>query len=207
MSSKAIVYWAEEVRRLRRAKALKQAALAQILGVDQATVSRWERGEMAPSLDMQKRLRDLIRQSVPDEWLYRHSVTVAPGIVVVSNVGRVMQAVSPGYAAAHGLPQHEMPGRCNKGRFDPDVEWMLGEMRQRGFYRGEVASVTGVCRVSSLSGHRKATPVKGVWTPTRIGDEIFLRCDRIDLPEAALAAEVERNGGMLRFVMMDELVG
>lgn len=51
--------WAEFVRRYRLRHALTQGQLATVMGVSQRTVSRWERGEDAPSLVLQRRLRDL----------------------------------------------------------------------------------------------------------------------------------------------------
>jgi len=51
--------WASRIRRYRLRHGLTQAAFASIVGVSQRTVSRWERGEDRPSLDQQKRLRDL----------------------------------------------------------------------------------------------------------------------------------------------------
>jgi transcriptional regulator with XRE-family HTH domain len=199
------VDWAGEIRRLRRSSSLKQLALAGALGVDQATVSRWERGISVPDLVARRRLRDLLRRAVPEEMLLKHSVHLCPGVVVLSNEERVMQAVSPGYALAHGIPQHLMPGRSNRGKFG-SVEMLVDEIAHRGFYRGHVASVTVICRAPSLSGHRAPMPIRLVWSPVRIGNDTWLRGDRIDLPEAEFERAVARNGGPLRIVMMDELV-
>lgn len=52
---------------------LSQAAVAEITGVSQATVSRWESGEMSPSLRELSLLRDFAREKgVPwdDSWLF-----------------------------------------------------------------------------------------------------------------------------------------
>lgn len=199
--------WAEEIRRLRRSRMLKQFVLADSLGVNQATVSRWERGKSVPEPGMQRRLRELMRSTVPDEILLRHSVTVALGTVVLSNSQRVVQAVSAGYSRAHGMPQETMPGHSNKGRLGPDCEALMESVRERGFYRGEVASVTGLCRASSLSGHRPPVPVRVVFTPVRVGDEFLLRGEREELSEEQFERELTRNGAPPRFVMTDELIG
>lgn len=201
------VDWAEEISRLRRSRMLKQFVLAESLGVNQATVSRWERGKSVPEPGMQRRLRDLMRRTVPDELLIRHSVTVALGTVVLSNSRRVMQAVSAGYSRAHGMSQAEMPGQCNKGKFGAVCEALVERMRDRGFYRGEVASVTALCRAPSLSGHRPPVPIKILFVPVRLGDQFFLRGERVELPEDQFERELTRNGASARFVMMDELIG
>jgi transcriptional regulator with XRE-family HTH domain len=51
--------WARLVRRYRLRHGLTQARLGAAFGVSQRTISRWERGEDQPSLQQQKRLRDL----------------------------------------------------------------------------------------------------------------------------------------------------
>lgn len=54
--------WSAIVRRYRLRHGLTQQRLAEILQISQRTVSRWERGEDAPSLAQQKILRDLTRE-------------------------------------------------------------------------------------------------------------------------------------------------
>ena len=51
--------WAELVKLYRLRHGLTQERLARVIGVSQRTISRWERGEDRPSIDQQKRLRDL----------------------------------------------------------------------------------------------------------------------------------------------------
>lgn len=52
--------WKTQLRLLRRYHGLKQAVLAEMLNVDQGTVSRWERGVSEPDLSRRRRLRDLM---------------------------------------------------------------------------------------------------------------------------------------------------
>jgi transcriptional regulator with XRE-family HTH domain len=51
--------WRDLVRLYRTRHGLTQERMASMLGVAQRTISRWERGEDMPSLEQQKRLRDL----------------------------------------------------------------------------------------------------------------------------------------------------
>lgn len=51
--------WPSFVRRYRLRHGLSQVHLAELMGVAQRTISRWERGEDRPSIAQQKRLRDL----------------------------------------------------------------------------------------------------------------------------------------------------
>ncbi len=51
--------WCEIVKRYRQRHGLTQTYMAELLGVSQRTISRWERGEDRPNLVRQKALRDL----------------------------------------------------------------------------------------------------------------------------------------------------
>jgi len=61
----AVTPWPVLVKRLRFLSSLKQDELAQQLGVDQGTVSRWERGIYVPDIWVQKRLRDRLHRLEP----------------------------------------------------------------------------------------------------------------------------------------------
>ena len=50
----------EKIRALREAKGLSQAELAEALGLDQTTVSAWERGVSEPTVFNLRRLADLL---------------------------------------------------------------------------------------------------------------------------------------------------
>ena len=81
----ALTPWPALVRRLRFLSGLKQADLAYQIGVDQVTVSRWERGVFVPDLQYQRRLRDMMRKLEPT--VDRAFVEGAPSLVVVSHIG------------------------------------------------------------------------------------------------------------------------
>ena len=51
--------WSELVKGFRQRQNLSQHGLAELFGVSQRTISRWERGEDNPSLAQQRRLRDM----------------------------------------------------------------------------------------------------------------------------------------------------
>lgn len=51
--------WGALVKRYRSRHGLTQGRMATLIGVSQRTVSRWERGDDRPSLDLQRKLRDM----------------------------------------------------------------------------------------------------------------------------------------------------
>jgi len=57
--------WPALIKRLRFLASLKQSELAQQLGVEQGTVSRWERGVYVPDLSVQGVLRERLRTLQP----------------------------------------------------------------------------------------------------------------------------------------------
>lgn len=60
-----MVSWPTFVKRLRFTLGVTQAHFAENLGVDQGTVSRWERGVVVPDLGIQRRLREIMRTVQP----------------------------------------------------------------------------------------------------------------------------------------------
>jgi len=99
----AIAPWSALVKRIRFLSSLKQADLAKELGVDQCSVSRWERGTHLPDVLVQKRLRDMLRRLEPT--IDTSFVEQAPAIVIVSRMEKVgfVSAMSPAAAAAYRL--------------------------------------------------------------------------------------------------------
>jgi len=62
------------LKRLRRAMGMKQFALADILGVDQASISRWESGFQIPSPETQRHALDVLASSRTDDAALRRLV-------------------------------------------------------------------------------------------------------------------------------------
>ncbi|AMO44092.1 XRE family transcriptional regulator [Roseobacter phage DSS3P8] len=57
--------WMDIVKNARLRNGLKQDALAAYLGVDQGTVSRWERGTSSPTVSLQKSVLDKLEKLAP----------------------------------------------------------------------------------------------------------------------------------------------
>jgi DNA-binding XRE family transcriptional regulator len=55
------MYWADLIKRFRASRGLNQMALAELCGVQQATVSRWETGRHIPDLATRNRFRAMLR--------------------------------------------------------------------------------------------------------------------------------------------------
>jgi len=200
--------WPAEIRRFRLLHAMKQANLAEILGVDQATVSRWESGFSIPELGMQRRLRDMIFRSAPDKALVRHWVSIAPAQVQLSTPERKAIAASASYCAVHGVRQDQIVGMDMTPTHSEDSRRMWSIIRDNGFYRGEIASAMVIVHSNSLAGLFHNVPVKVVYTPVRLARGMtLLRSERVPLTETEYPATLLANGGPIRMQPMDTLVG
>lgn len=82
LSPEWIVYvnnFAERLRLLRTARAIKQNRLAELLGIPARSYNRWERGTYVPHVDMLVKLADLLQVSL-DELVGRADVSTEPVI-------------------------------------------------------------------------------------------------------------------------------
>ncbi len=57
--------WALLIHEIRRARGLKQEAAAEIFGVSQATLSRWEKGAVEPTIGMRHRILKIMQEIDP----------------------------------------------------------------------------------------------------------------------------------------------
>lgn len=99
------------LKRLRRAHGIKQAALADMAGVDQTTVSRWEAGRILPSARMQ---RDVLRMvggaTGADAALRRLVEHSADCLHLVDDASHRCLAYSRGRAEEWQVSQSQMLG-------------------------------------------------------------------------------------------------
>jgi len=200
--------WANRLIWFRRFRGLKQLALAQLLEVDQATVSRWERGQTVPHLRGRQRLHDLLRATTGDDALLKHAVAAAIGEVVLSSSEDVIIAASRAYGAANGIAADEIAGKSMRPMFLGDSLRCWQAMHGHGFFNGDVASATAFLRVLRLSGGPEWRCVKAVCVPVRLSNGcLAVRGEWAGLTEGEFATACRQNGGPLRIVMAHDLGG
>jgi len=198
--------WANRLIWFRRFRGLKQLALAQLLEVDQATVSRWERGQSVPHLRGRERLQALLRGTTGDDPLLRHAVGAAIGEIVLSTSEDIIIAASRAYAAANGLTPDEIVGKSMLPMCTGDGLQCWRAIHDDGFFNGDVASATVFMRVFPLSSKSELRCVKAVCVPVRLSNGcLVLRSEWAGLTEDEFDAGCRQNGGPLRIVMADDL--
>lgn len=177
----AITPWPALVRRLRILSGLKQADLAEQLGVDQCTVSRWERNLCIPDTSVQKRVRDMMYKLEPG--IDRSFIENAPAIIAVSTIGNAGLAKCMSRLASGTFLRTpaEMRNIEVYGFATDSLNNILNELNGDAAWRnGEIASWRGVMR-----------QINGVWvkfSAAPIGQSGLCMwiCAFLTPPEAAL---------------------
>lgn len=125
------------LRRVRVSSGLTQSDLAEMLNVDQATISRWERGAQMPDAAMQNRLRDLLfrGRAISDARL-GHLVRSAVGLMALINSEGKFLAVSDTLRKLLPAGRESL-----RDIMTASIEEFWNASIASGFFRGEVASV------------------------------------------------------------------
>lgn len=99
----------KRLKRLRRIKALKQEAVAAMAGVNQATVSRWERGSITPSAEVvQALLKALMIAPAQDAALHRLVQHCALPTHLITDIDHRLLAASPPRQRIWGVPENQL---------------------------------------------------------------------------------------------------
>lgn len=101
----------QRIRQQRRAHGLKQLVIAQGMGVDQATVSRWESGQNVPEPATQQAVFNLLSHSRTDDTTLRKLVEHSNDCVhLVDDLSHICLAYSPKRAENWQTSQRALVG-------------------------------------------------------------------------------------------------
>jgi transcriptional regulator with XRE-family HTH domain len=99
-------------RRFRRLRGLKQSHAAELLGVSQATVSRWETGALEPSDDARRAIAALIaRHGGEDHALKRLVESATWPVHLICDATHALLAASPARSRQWRCAPHDLAGR------------------------------------------------------------------------------------------------
>jgi len=99
----------KRLKRLRRIKALKQEAVAAMAGVNQATVSRWERGSITPSEEtIQAVWQALTLAPAQEAALQRLVQHCALPTHLITDMDHRLLAASPSRQQIWGMPETDL---------------------------------------------------------------------------------------------------
>lgn len=167
--------WGIELKRFRSARGLTQAALADIMNIEQATVSRWERGVHEPELGAQQSLRKLMfGGGIKPDSLILQNANNSPFAVKVANCDGKNLAASAKAAALHGIPREQLATADYRPYFTDGLLKHWDRATAMGFFEGELASVVVYNKWIPLQGSEPKYCIS-YWTPARLADgEIVL---------------------------------
>jgi transcriptional regulator with XRE-family HTH domain len=137
------------LRRLRQLRGMKQSHLAELLGVTQSTVSRWERGDLEMSAAQRlavQRLLEARPDPAQDAALKRLVETSMQKVHLVCDRTHRLLAVSPSRLADWRRPVAELLGTSMLVYATPEILAAEASLDAQGWYedrRGSLRIATG----------------------------------------------------------------
>lgn len=152
-----------KLRIWRRSNGIKQDAMAAALGVTQATVSRWENGRDIPSIEISRRITDLIATQIRDELaIESRFVERLSSVQAIFDIDGIrLQAASSGCVRAWPLFSR-LAGRAFESRMIGESRIILDDVETRNsVVKGDIAMIVGIStRHLDLAGD---VPFKHRW--------------------------------------------
>lgn len=123
------------LKRQRKARGIKQAYLAALLKVDQATISRWESGAITPSAKHEAAvLRALCPKQYEDSALRRLVESSSLVVHLVTDIDHILLAASKGREAEWKKSVASLRGRCVWGAASPAIQDAELSLESRGWW-------------------------------------------------------------------------
>ncbi len=176
-----------ELKRARLANAMTQTELAERLGVDQASVSRWENGRQTPDRQIQTRLRDLLfrGRTLADARL-AHFISNSTAMITLINMRGQYVAASPAFRKIWDI---EKPFQSY---LTPSLTMAWTMAASVGLFRGEIASMR--VPAEALTPDRTVVPTLANWHLRNTADGEPLLLGEITLPSPELYRQASEEG-------------
>lgn len=171
------------LRKYREHHGLNQAALAAMLGVDQTTVSRWERGRDVPGLQVLRRVRDLIRRenASRQDRVVQARVRHAAWPATIVRKGAIFVECNHSALREIGASGVDLRGRSIYGSFGAHTDDVTERWERSGIFNGDVALAISINEL--ITGGGPPVFVRTMDTPhITIDGDIWCVCElqRID---------------------------
>lgn len=145
----------DRVKELRAKKGWTQAELGERIGVQQATIGRWETGDREPSFDQLFRLAELLGTDVPSLIDPTMSIAVGPRLFVKGNVAAGV------WREAAEWPASEWQSFTGRSDVTADIKHRFG-LRVVGDSMDQVYPDGTIVECVSVFGRVEPTPGKRV---------------------------------------------
>lgn len=168
------------LRAWRAMRRVKQAHAAEVLGVSQATVSRWEGGVLAPSQREAARLADLLAarpDSDADRALLDLVETSTEAAHLICDLSHRLLAASPARSREWGPAKEDLLGVSLWRYASPAIVAAEAGLEQAGWYEPLAPALT----VETGPNDSNEVPIRSGrvdWTRLRLSDGRFARLVR-----------------------------
>ncbi|MGD2132674.1 MAG: helix-turn-helix transcriptional regulator [Maricaulaceae bacterium] len=196
--------WPTLLREFRASNGLKQAAAADHLGVSQATISRWERGEIEPTTAIRNRIFKALRRAraplSTQNWVRTFRRLPCPG-TVTSRDNRLLASTGV-VGAMVGVAREAIEGLQTDEVFRGDIVENRARVREAGMFAGEVASMEACLALEFNPEVRRNVRLNlhviG-WPHFSDDGQILLVCQGAVVTDERAREVRERLGGLSRF--------
>ena len=137
--------YARALRRWRRLRGVKQSHAAELLGVTQATLSRWERGRHPIPDSANRKLADLLAaplDSAADAALRRLVESSALAVHLICDLSHRLLAASPSRLATWRTDASELRGRSLWRYATDEIRAAEGQLGELGWYDDGTAELS-----------------------------------------------------------------
>ena len=198
-------YWPRLLTTWRKRDGLTQAEVAELLEVDQTSVSRWERRIDVPRMSVRRRIRDAFRASTATQrdQVIRLRVRQSLWPQTLVGAGGVFLEASDGACSVAGQPMGGLRGRSIYGAFGPQTDHVTEEWERSGIFNGELALYMAVNALQTPLGKRY---IRTLDTPYFSSDDgIWCSCEVKEISKQEYRQLREEFGGPMMMVPFDRI--
>jgi transcriptional regulator with XRE-family HTH domain len=193
--------WTKLIKQYRLSRSLNQAGMAELCGVEQATVSRWESGKHLPDRATRNRLRTILssQDSKLDQAIIRSVRYAHTCVGLTLDLSRVIEA-------SIGVCRLQAACRADVIKISPS-EWFKHVTRapgddqanHRALRNGDVLAIHATMELP-IFRTRGTLPITATFTPLWLSDGTFLiRWDASALPHG------EYRGQSVTVITQDDM--
>lgn len=159
------------LRVLRRACNFKQAHIAQMAGVNQATISRWESGVATPSPDLANAILKLIHPAdLNDSTLRRLVESSTLTAHLVTDADHILLAASPKRQAEWGVSIQSLLGKTVWAAASPAIQLAESNLESLGWWETMYPEPVSVELTEYDSGFLPIVPGRMLWERVWLAD-------------------------------------
>ncbi|PQA86752.1 helix-turn-helix transcriptional regulator [Hyphococcus luteus] len=199
-----VSYWSRTLRALRARQGMSQRDLAELLNVNQASISRWERNLDAPSLRHRRTIRDILQRALDSKQdrMLKLRVQYAAWPASLMKEGALFVETSASLAREVGVSELSC-GASLYGRFGDEADALMSQWERAGIFSGDLAMTISLNRISTPEG---VVYFRGMDTPhISSSGEIWCLCEIRRLTAEEYEASKAEFGGPLLPISYDAL--